>query len=52
MSKTDRKKWRRVDFNDLPSEGKILSFFSLRVRARARSERHTPQVGFSRYSLI
>lgn len=42
MSKSDRRKWRRVDFNDRPSEGKILFyFFSLRVRARARSERHS-----------
>lgn len=27
MSKSDRRKWRRVDFNDLPSEGKILFNF-------------------------
>lgn len=48
MSKSDRRKWRRVDFNDLPSEGKILFilFFPFgsgpgRVRSATAVERHS-----------
>lgn len=54
MSKSDRRKWRRVDFNDLPSEGKILFiFFSPfgsgpgRIRSATVLERHS-STGFSR----
>lgn len=53
MSKSDRRKWRRVDFKDLPSEGKILFFFpsGQDQGAFGAPQRHIA-TGFSRLLLI